>query len=264
MRALGEEEKNLDARRMRFLQEDEARCADACNWVEEIFRATLVAGGCHRHHRGEWRRRRGMDRSALVKAAEQVVEPRLEDQGTRSVGVVSEVETASVAADGSGGPGDQIGTPAGRPVPEAVVRIPLPGPWNDVRRRTENALIAWMSADPAVRHSACLRLEILRRRLGGEAATPLERLLVDRIVICHAEVLACDARLVATPYSREDRAYITALERRRGRAHRRYLAAVKALAVTRKLLGVPGAGLPPNLPPDTPPGPPPSPIATTA
>jgi hypothetical protein len=104
-----------------------------------------------------------------------------------------------------------------------------------------------MPADPAIRHGVYLRLEFQRCELGGDAVTPLERLLVERILICYLEVQVCDARLVATPYRREDQDFLTALEDRRDRAHRRYLSAVKALATTRKLLGVRSADPKPML-----------------
>lgn len=81
------------------------------------------------------------------------------------------------------------------------------------------------------------RLAKLRRELLGPSPSPIERLLVDRIVICwmqvhHADWLAANQHLGGN-YSFKHGEYF---QERQGCAQRRYLAALKALAQVRKLL----------------------------
>jgi hypothetical protein len=81
------------------------------------------------------------------------------------------------------------------------------------------------------------RLAKLRKDLLGPSASPIERLLVERIVICWMQVNHADWRAADMErhgYSSFEQAVY--FQERQGRAQRRYLAAVKALAQVRKLL----------------------------
>lgn len=83
----------------------------------------------------------------------------------------------------------------------------------------------------AVRH----KLEELRAELAGPNPSPLERLLVERIVACwlqlhYADALFAQASPQATSAVRQE------LMRRQESAQRRYLAGIKQLALVRKLL----------------------------
>lgn len=79
--------------------------------------------------------------------------------------------------------------------------------------------------------------DALRDELAGPSPTPLERLLVDRVVLgYHADAAAAQAAgRELTP------AQLGHLQKRQERAQRSYLAAVKALAVVRKLMQPAGA-----------------------
>ena len=78
------------------------------------------------------------------------------------------------------------------------------------------------------------KAEQLRAELAGPAPSPLERLLIERIVACWLQVHYSDASYAqlkgTTP------AQHTAALRRQNSAQQRYLQAVKALATVRKLL----------------------------
>ena len=82
--------------------------------------------------------------------------------------------------------------------------------------------------------SARRKAEQLRAELAGPAPSPLERLLIERIVSCWLQVNYADSSYAqlkgATP------AQHTAALRRQNSAQQRYLQAVKALATVRKLL----------------------------
>jgi hypothetical protein len=98
----------------------------------------------------------------------------------------------------------------------------------------ERILIGKFSGkDLAVSEGVRRKLESLRAELAGPLPTPLERLLVERIGVCwlhlyHLEVI----------YARKDSMTPDQgiyFQRCIDRAHKRYLSAVKMLAVVRKL-----------------------------
>jgi hypothetical protein len=85
----------------------------------------------------------------------------------------------------------------------------------------------------AHREAINLKLTELRRELGGTSPHPLERLLVERVVLCwlhvhHADVQCAYATSVTLEYG-------DYLQRQQERAQRRYLAAIKCLATVRRL-----------------------------
>lgn len=82
------------------------------------------------------------------------------------------------------------------------------------------------------------RLEQLRGELEGTQPSSLEKLLVERVLCCWLDINLVE-RLCAHKHS--EGGSFKAMEfyqRWQGRSHRRFLAACKALAQVRKLLGV--------------------------
>ena len=76
------------------------------------------------------------------------------------------------------------------------------------------------------------KLELLRDELAGPSTTPLERLLVDRVVTCwlhlhHLEVIYANKESMPLAVG-------TYYERSISAAQKRYLAAIKTLALVRK------------------------------
>lgn len=89
--------------------------------------------------------------------------------------------------------------------------------------------------NPLLTESIKKYVDELRKEIEGPDPTPLEGLLVDRIVVCWLEVHQSEWQLAtATDVTT---AHISYLDRRLDRAQRRYLQAIKALAQVRKLLG---------------------------
>ena len=111
--------------------------------------------------------------------------------------------------------------------------------WGEVgnlARHAELALVqATAGANPVAKEAIIRKVDGLRRELAGSSPTPLERLVVDRVVVGWLAAAVAEG------------AYHQALERGVGhaddefhqrrveRAQRRYLAAVKALATVRRL-----------------------------
>jgi hypothetical protein len=70
--------------------------------------------------------------------------------------------------------------------------------------------------------------------VAGETPSPLEQLLVDRVVVCWLQVSYYDSLIAQTCDSTPARFRL--LQQHHDGAHRRYLAAIKTLATVRKLL----------------------------
>jgi hypothetical protein len=105
----------------------------------------------------------------------------------------------------------------------------------DLARLAEVAIINSLTANlPGMREPITRKMEALRAELLGPDPTPVERLLVDRAVACWLQVQEADLRdgLAAVRYEPGLSKYLVG---RATAAHRRYLSALKALALVRKL-----------------------------
>lgn len=128
--------------------------------------------------------------------------------------------------------GDETTLPVVRRMLADPAHIPTFG--GDLTRTVELAFVADLSRDDLGLREAVLRqLDVLRTELGGPNPSPLERLLVDRVVVCW--LAAHDAELRYT-VNAKDMTFRNGdyQQRRMDATSRRYLAAVKALAAVRK------------------------------
>ncbi len=87
--------------------------------------------------------------------------------------------------------------------------------------------------DLCVREAIQAKLAAMRKELLGESPTPVERLLVERVVACWLQVQDADIRYAGAKDLNIKQADYH--QRRMDATHRRYLAALKALALVRKL-----------------------------
>jgi hypothetical protein len=78
-------------------------------------------------------------------------------------------------------------------------------------------------------------IDRLRKDLGGEDPSPLERLLIERIISCYLHVNFAENACAETVGTGERLEIAEYKQKRLDRAHKRYLAAVKALAQIRKM-----------------------------
>jgi hypothetical protein len=105
----------------------------------------------------------------------------------------------------------------------------------DLARQAELSLLnAAAGENLAFREAALCKMELMRADLAGPASTPLERLLVERIIACWLQLHYADIRL-AQSEAKLTMAQVEYQEERRDRAHKRYLSAIKTLVTVRKL-----------------------------
>jgi hypothetical protein len=110
----------------------------------------------------------------------------------------------------------------------------------DLGKTAENALLAAIAKkDLATTEAIRKYSEKLRAELGGLTASPLEQLLIDRLLldwlaVCAFGILATEElALVQDPFGLVREGYV----RREEAAHRRFLRSAKVLAEVRRLLG---------------------------
>ena len=113
------------------------------------------------------------------------------------------------------------------------------GHLGDLRKATEEILLDAFIGDnlPLTRQGVVEKLDELRKELSGPESSPLERLLIERIVISwvqanHADLVAATA-MKGEAGLKERQHHLKAQDR----ATRRFLHACKVLAQVRKLLG---------------------------
>ncbi len=100
----------------------------------------------------------------------------------------------------------------------------------------QKALIAAMTpGDSAAAEAIVDQVEVLRAQLAEPASSPLEALLIERVVACWLHLQHAELRY-AQHLGRLTMAQGEYHQRAIERAERRYLAAIRALATTRRLL----------------------------
>ncbi|MFO7905996.1 MAG: hypothetical protein R6U98_25275 [Pirellulaceae bacterium] len=85
----------------------------------------------------------------------------------------------------------------------------------------------------AFREGLKRKLAALRAELEGPNPTPAEKLLVDRVVACWLQVQEADVRYAQSGNSNPQQANYHL--KRQDHAHRRFLSAMKTLAMVRKM-----------------------------
>ena len=130
--------------------------------------------------------------------------------------------------------GDQAALPAIKQVFDAV-----PGVWDaygNIATIAQNALIDLVAGKSVVTGEGIRKtMAAMRADLSGPNASPLERLLVERVVACwalsfQADIAYAESLKRASPMEAEH------CQRRQDRAARQYLYALRSLAVVRRLL----------------------------
>jgi hypothetical protein len=130
--------------------------------------------------------------------------------------------------------GDESTLPVVRQLLQSQEAIDLLG--GDLARQAERSFLSNAAGkDLAFREALAAKLARLRAELGGPNPTPLERLLVERVVACWLQVQDADIRYAQGQANSPPLAVCDFQQRRMDRAHRRYMTAIKTLATVRKL-----------------------------
>lgn len=211
------------ARAERLADEERSRpLRELSRAVDEALGRALVAAGCHRPKRGEWRRRRGAMSGIIRPATGTTATPApLPEEEARGVLDRWEAGDRTITADEAdamlGACPDLVGV-FGSPANLCLMN-----------------LVAHHCGDDPLRRAATMRqVERVERDLAGPGASPTERLLAQRAALVWLELhfvqAACATRKDApTPTQAAQR------ERRLDALNRRFNAAVRTLATVRKL-----------------------------
>jgi hypothetical protein len=127
------------------------------------------------------------------------------------------------------------GDPAVLPELRAILRQPeVVDILGNLAHRVEVALVDRVAGrDLAFREALTMKLAAMRTELAGPDASPLERQLIERVVLAWLSLREAEYRLTdARPPSTREADY---WQRRIDACQRRYLAAVKMLATVRRL-----------------------------
>ena len=115
-----------------------------------------------------------------------------------------------------------------------------PSIWQEYGDLAAQAQEAWLQllagTDYMLAESVRLKLGALRRELGAAGASPLEKLLVERVVACWLQTHYADALYAQAKGPQSTASVRQELMKRQESSQRRYLAAIKQLALVRKLL----------------------------
>jgi hypothetical protein len=111
---------------------------------------------------------------------------------------------------------------------------PLVEAYGNLARQAEQSFIRAAAGENLVfQESLSRKLDLLRAELAGPNPTTIERLLVERVVACWLQVQDADIRYAqAKALSLK---WFEYYQRRMNYSHKRYLSALKTLALVRKL-----------------------------
>lgn len=209
-------------------RESEAMTGVLVGWsrgVDDLVGRALESAGFHRHKRGEWRRRKvtteattsGIQPAAPAPApAPMTPEVRAIERRFRDKDKTVTRKEAKMLLDARPGLGDSHGL---SPVINVLACLLSPYAGDQVR------------------------YELLRRKffevraeLEGPDATAMERLLAERAALCWLDLYLVEAGCIALEGDgKATAAQMIYFQKRIDAAHRRFLSAIKALAVVRKL-----------------------------
>jgi hypothetical protein len=107
----------------------------------------------------------------------------------------------------------------------------------DIAQQAEEAWLRLAAGHDLFLHESLIRkLRHLREELAGPEPSPLEKLLVGRVVACWLHVYYADAVYAQTKDPTVPPATLRELRLRQASSERRFQVAIKQLAVVRKLL----------------------------
>ena len=193
----------------------------------QIIHNALVAAGYHQHHRGDWRRTMTTTRKKTTKKSS--------EKGVTLGGLDLKEATALVNAAQTGDHGAFEKFSAA--LPDLVKE--MAEKYGQIGRRAETALIDRIAGKNLIEASGLERqLEQLRSELGRVQSSPLEQLLIERVICCWLQATEADRDSALAHAQGQTIALVKSeyYQKRQIRATRLFLQASKALAQVRKLL----------------------------
>ena len=108
--------------------------------------------------------------------------------------------------------------------------------YGDLAKRAQRELIAAMAGeDLLMRETVPCKLKAMKEELAGPSPTPLEKLLVERIVACWLALQHAELLWTQRSSGRVSVQELDFYERHLDRAQKRYLSAIRTLAQIRKM-----------------------------
>ncbi len=108
--------------------------------------------------------------------------------------------------------------------------------YGDLAKRAQRELIAAMAGENLLmRETVPCKLEDMKEELAGPSPTPLEKLLVERVVACWLALQHAELLWTQRSSGRVRVQELDFYQRHLDRAQKRYLSAIRALAQIRKL-----------------------------
>jgi hypothetical protein len=209
--------------------EAEAPLGEFIRLTEILARAALMAAGYFRHNRGSWRHRRNMS-TATKPTATPPESPRPTPPTPEEVAELEArkkiEELVRRAEQGDASVMPQL----------ARILDMAPSMWRsygDLGARVEATWLSMMAGQNLMlRESWRRELAELRAEVGGDAPSPLERLLAGRVAAAWMQVQCADAGAATVQGGPEEAIAL----RRQNAAQKRLLQATRTLAVVRRLL----------------------------
>jgi hypothetical protein len=209
--------------------------------ADQLATVALLCAGYHQHQHGDWRRRRdtGVGGARMEEGMDENFElnPMKGDDG--AVGNVEQLLAHARA-------GDRTVLPQLQRALDADSSL-----WRRYGDLAGQAVAAWIDLlagdDLLLREAVMRKLQALYGELCGPHPSALESLLVERVLTCWLQTAFADTSYAQARGSESTAPLRQELQRRQESAQKRLLAAVKQLALVRKLLG-PGLGTPASPP----------------
>jgi hypothetical protein len=188
--------------------------------IKRIVNATLTAAGYHRHDRGLWRRKRAAMPIAKTETTQELAIP--DNVGDQWAAVKAGVHA-----------------PAGSKAESlAITCIEKLGANQEKYDNFTQPLFELMYQGKANKANLMIRQQIFNQActdLAGHNATPLEKLLVERIMISQEQLSLCETLYAEKSKQSISLPLATYHQKSIAMAQKRYLDAIKALAQIRKL-----------------------------
>ena len=217
--AMGAGRAALDAARERFTRVD-AHCGDLRDTADDL----MASCGFQRHSRGPWRRKRTMTMKATNSAATERPTAPADQETTQRTSFETSVASLMDLVDG----GSEV---ARRGFRETLEKSPGIAKFfaDHTRRSVIQSILAPLGLKTSDLEGRLAGYELLRSDLGGIDPTPIELLLVDRLVLYVAEAD------VAAEQARRSKQFESGYEALRERAERRLQSATKSLVAVRRV-----------------------------